>query len=60
MPARRMFSNFALESKEFTLKETTWMINTVFEDDLGDCITHGFEKLSIFWKHKVIGVVNIK
>lgn len=55
-----MFSNFALESKEFTLKETTWMINTVFEDDLGDCITHGFEKLSIFWKHKVIGVVNIK
>ena len=58
--ARRHFSNFALESKEFTLKETEWMINTVFESDLDDCINHGFEKLRIFWKHKVIRVIDLK
>ena len=56
----RQFSNYALESREFTLQETTWMINTVFDDDLDDCINHGFEKLRIFWKHKDIKVIDLK
>ena len=48
-----MLSNFALKKNELTMQETSWLINSVLENDLNDCTDIGFQKLEVFRNQQI-------